>query len=377
MRKAIWIVLALVALVGVVLYLETLEDVAEVTETGAEVALRPVTVVDARIGNHAGTISVFAEVVPRWQVDLRSRVAGIVKDISPLALGGSRVPGDTVLLTLEEAPFLASVEEARHTLKNAEFGLRQKENKRDIALKDWRAVNPDEVPPEMAIHLPEVRVAEQSVAAAEARVGAAEFDLRSTTIRAPFNAIVTKRRVSPGQSVNEGDVLFSLLDNSQLDIRVSLSPNEWRLLAGNWEDGRADLFDDAGSHIGTAKVKRGGGFLEPRSRRYQLFLEVDRSSETLALPGQFVRVALQGQQVENTLRIPESALTQNGFVWFVNPADRLQRYEASALFRNSGDVVVKAPDDASTGDVLRIVRLPMSAYLPGQVVAPVSGGQGK
>lgn len=377
MRKAIWIVLALVALVGVVLYLETLEDVAEVTETGAEVALRPVTVVDARIGNHAGTISVFAEVVPRWQVDLRSRVAGIVKDISPLALGGSRVPGDTVLLTLEEAPFLASVEEARHTLKNAEFGLRQKENKRDIALKDWRAVNPDEVPPEMAIHLPEVRVAEQSVAAAEARVGAAEFDLRSTTIRAPFNAIVTKRRVSPGQSVNEGDVLFSLLDDSQLDIRVSLSPNEWRLLAANWEDGRADLFDDAGSHIGTAKVKRGGGFLEPQSRRYQLFLEVDRSAETLALPGQFVRVALKGQQVENTLRIPESALTQNGFVWFVDPADRLQRYEASALFRNSGDVVVKAPDDASTGDVLRIVRLPMSAYLPGQVVAPVSGGQGK
>lgn len=377
MRKAIWIVLALVALVGVVLYLETLEDVAEVTETGAEVALRPVTVVDARIGNHAGTISVFAEVVPRWQVDLRSRVAGIVKDISPLALGGSRVPGDTVLLTLEEAPFLASVEEARHTLKNAEFGLRQKENKRDIALKDWRAVNPDEVPPEMAIHLPEVRVAEQSVAAAEARVGAAEFDLRSTTIRAPFNAIVTKRRVSPGQSVNEGDVLFSLLDDSQLDIRVSLSPNEWRLLAANWEDGRADLFDDAGSHIGTAKVKRGGGFLEPRSRRYQLFLEVDRSSETLALPGQFVRVALKGQQVENTLRIPESALTQNGFVWFVDPADRLQRYEASALFRNSGDVVVKAPDNASTGDVLRIVRLPMSAYLPGQVVAPVSGGQGE
>ncbi|MCR9060153.1 MAG: efflux RND transporter periplasmic adaptor subunit [Rhodobacteraceae bacterium] len=377
MRKAIWIVLALVALVGVVLYLETLEDVAEVTETGAEVALRPVTVVDARIGNHAGTISVFAEVVPRWQVDLRSRVAGIVKDISPLALGGSRVPGDTVLLTLEEAPFLASVEEARHTLKNAEFGLRQKENKRDIALKDWRAVNPDEVPPEMAIHLPEVRVAEQSVAAAEARVGAAEFDLRSTTIRAPFNAIVTKRRVSPGQSVNEGDVLFSLLDDSQLDIRVSLSPNEWRLLAGNWEDGRADLFDDAGSHIGTAKVKRGGGFLEPQSRRYQLFLEVDRSSETLVLPGQFVRVALKGQQVENTLRIPESALTQNGFVWFVDPADRLQRYEASALFRNSGDVVVKAPDDASTGDVLRIVRLPMSAYLPGQVVAPVSEGQGK
>lgn len=377
MRKAVWIALALAVLGIVVLYLDTLEDVAEVTETGIPAALRPVTVVDAKTGSHSGTISVFAEIVPRWKVDLRSRVAGIVKDVSPSALAGSRIAKETVLLTLEDAPFLASLEEARHTLQNAEFELRQKENKRNIALKDWRAVNPGEEPPEMAVHLPEVRVAEQSVAAANARVGSAEFDLRSTLIKAPFNAIVTKRLVSPGQTVNEGDVLISLLDDSQLDLRVSLSPNEWRLLAANWEDGQAVLFDDAGARIGTARVKRGGGFLEPQSRRYQLFLEVEKSADTRALPGQFVRVALKGKELEGTLRIPESALTQNGFVWFVDPSNRLQRYETSALFRDNGDVVVQAPENTPAGETLRIVRLPMSAYLPGQKVAPMEGGKGE
>jgi len=374
MRRFVWIALAFVVLAGVMMYLDTLEDVADVTETGDAAGPRPVTFVEAEVSEHAGTISVFAEVVPRWQVDLRSRVAGIVNEVSPSALAGSRVADNTMLVTLEAAPYHASLEEARHNLQSAEFDLLKKEQKSNIALKDWRAVNPGEAPPDMAIHLPEVRVAEQSVAAAFARVGSAEFDLSSTTIRAPFDAIVTKRFVSPGQSVNVGDVLFSLLDDSQLDIRVSLSPAEWRLLAPNWEEGPASLFDDAGRLLGTAKVKRGGGFLEPQSRRYQLFLEVDRSADTLALPGQFVRVSLPGKAIGNTLRIPESALTQSGFVWFLDPANRLQRYETSVLFRDGGKVVVRAPVETSEGETFRIVRLPMSAYLPGQTVKPVAGG---
>ncbi|MCV0424776.1 MAG: efflux RND transporter periplasmic adaptor subunit [Roseibium sp.] len=377
MRRALWIALALVSLAGVAGFLSSLEDTADVNEVASALVLRPVGYVNAEVGEHAGLVSVFAEVKPRWQVDLRSRVAGIVTEIAPSALGGSRVDLDTVLLKLEPASYQANLEEARSALKTAEFELLQKQKKRDIALKDWRAVNPNQDPPDLAIHLPEVRVAEQSVAAAEARVGAAEFDLKSTSIRAPFDAIVTERSVSPGQSVNEGDVLFSLLDDSLLDIRVSLAPKEWALLRTGWDTMNAELFSEAGAWIGSAMLKRGGGFLDPKSRRYQLFLEVEATEHSEVLPGQFVRVGLPGTSIGNTLRIPESALTQNGFVWFLDPSDRLQRYEAAALFRDNGEVIVKAPSGNSGGDVLRIVRLPMSAYLPGQQVAPVIAGDSK
>ncbi|MES0882693.1 efflux RND transporter periplasmic adaptor subunit [Roseibium sp. SCP14] len=377
MRKALWIALALVMLAGVAIYVSTLEDPVEANQDASATTLRPVGYVSAEVGDHAGVVSVFAEVTPRWQVELRSRVSGVADQVAPTALGGFRVARDTVLLTLEDAPYLANLEEARSTLKTAEFELLQKEKKRDIALKDWRAVNPNVEPPEMAIHLPEVHVAEQRVAAAKARVGAAEFDLRSTTIRAPFDAIITKRSVSPGQSVNEGDVLFSLLDDSQLDIRVSLSAKQWRLLADNWDEAQALLFSEAGEFVGEANVKRGGGFLEPKSRRYQLFLEVENSDSTAVLPGQFVRVALPGRTISSTLQIPESALTQNGFVWYVDDNDRLQRFEATALFRNNGEVIVEAPENSQPEGAYRIVPLPMSAYLPGQQISPVEAGAGK
>lgn len=371
MTRTIWSLLAVCTLAATAVFVVSLEDEAEVAGTAAASALRPVTYVEARAGRHAGQVSVFAEVSPRWQADLKSRVAGVVREVAPTALAGTRVKRGTVLLQLEGAAYRAGLEEARFSLVKAKLDLLKAEKKRDIALKDWRAMKPAVTPPDMAIHQPDVRVAEQSVAAAEARVGAADYDLRSTRIRAPFDAIITRRNVSPGQSVTEGDVLFTLLDDSTLDISVSLSAREWDLLDRNWANAEAGVFSEEGRPLGSARVKRGGGFLEPKSRRYKLFLEVDKARNRAILPGQFVRVQLPGKSIDNTLRIPESALSQNGFIWFLDDADRLQRYVGTALFRTAGEVVVRAPEGTAEGAVLRIVSLPMSAYLPGQTVAPV------
>ncbi|MCK7612442.1 efflux RND transporter periplasmic adaptor subunit [Roseibium sediminicola] len=373
MKKALWISLALCLLAGAVLFVGTLEDAAEVSDSSTQVQRRPVRFVEARTGLHTGTVSVYAEVAPRWQADIRSRVAGVVREVAPAALEGARVRDGSVLVELENAPYLAGLEEARFALQKAELDLLRAEKKRDIALKDWRAVKPAIAPPDMAIHLPEVRVAAQSVAAAKSRVEAADYDLRSTQVRAPFDAIITKRAVSPGQSVTEGDVLFTLLDDRVLDISVSLTEREWALLDPNWSGEAAQVLSDADRPLGVAHIRRGGGFLDPKSRRYQLFLEVDKAENQAILPGQFVRVLLPGKAMDKTLQVPESALTQNGFVWYLDADDRLQRFGCKALFRTAGEVIVAAPAGAAEGAVYRVVTLPMSAYLPGQTVAPVAG----
>lgn len=377
MKRAPWIALAGLLLAGAVGYVLTLEDVAEVEAGAKSLALRPVSYVEAGVGDHAGTVSVFAEVTPRWQVDLKSRVAGVVGRVAPQALAGARVKKGAELLVLENEPFVANLQEARFNLKKAELELLQAQKKRDIALKDWRAVKPGSEPPDLAVHRPEVQVAEHAVEAARARVGAAEYDLRSTRIQAPFDAIITTRSVSPGQSVNEGDVLFALLDDRVLDIRLSLTADQWQLLDRSKAEIRSDVFSETGTFLGTAGLKRAGGFLDPKSRRYQLFLDVNKREAPAVLPGQFIQVKLPGKAVARSLRVPESALTQNGFVWYLDKEDRLQRFTAPALFRDSQEVIVSVPDSVSDDAVLRVVPLPMSAFLPGQRVAPVNKGDGK
>ncbi|MHA7777351.1 efflux RND transporter periplasmic adaptor subunit [Roseibium sp. M-1] len=370
MRKAFWVLLALGA-VG--LLLSEVEDTADVAASHQTAVLQPVAFTTAITGSHAGAVSVFAEVAPRWQVELQARVTGIVSGEVPLALAGTRVVAGTVLLKLENAPYRANLAEARSSLESARLELLQKEKKRDIALKDWRAVRPGIEPPDLAIHLPEVRVAEEAVAAARTRLEAAEYDLASTELKAPFHAIVARRQVSPGQNINAGESLFSLLDDSKLDIQVSVNEREWALMNRDWQSVEAVLLNESGDRAGTARVTRGGGFLDPQSRKYQIFLEVEKDRSSGILPGQFVRVDLPGAPVSGTLQIPESALTQDGFVWFIDMDDRLRRFEARALFHNNGRVIVEVPEELRRTQDFRIVTLPMNAYLPGQKVAPVEG----
>ncbi|MBO9425765.1 efflux RND transporter periplasmic adaptor subunit [Labrenzia sp. R4_1] len=377
MRIGIWIALAFMALLAVAGVLSELEDTADVKLTSAPQPLPPVTVVNAEIGTHTGAVTVFAEVAPRWQVDLRSRISGVVSNQTPPALAGSRVSKGEVLLQLEDAPYLANVADARSAYESSKLDLRKARNKHRIAMKDWTAAKPGETPPEMAVHLPQVHVADRALKATEARVAASEYDLRSTTLRAPFDGIVTRRNVSPGATVHEGDVLFQILDDSLLDTQASVSPQEWTLLSKDWSDLTVGVFDERGAKIGTAGVRESGGFLDPQSRKHQLFLEVKPLEEGRILPGAFVELHLPVRPIGNTLRIPESALTQNGFVWHVDRGNRLQRFAAQPLFRDIGDVVVEAPEELAQESGLRIVAFPMSSFLPGRKVAPMDLEQGK
>ncbi|XYK79708.1 MAG: efflux RND transporter periplasmic adaptor subunit [Labrenzia sp.] len=377
MRKGIWIALAFMALLAVAGVLSELEDTADVKLTSAPQPLPPVTVVDAEIGTHAGVVTAFAEVAPRWQVDLRSRVSGVVSNKTPPALSGSRVSKGDILLQLEDAPYVANLADAQSAYENSYLDLRKSQNKHRIAMKDWKAARPGETPPEMAVHLPEVRVAERALKASEARVAASDYDLRSTTLQAPFDGIITRRNVSPGATVNEGDVLFQILDDSLLDTQASVSPQEWALLSKDWSDLTVGVFDERGVKIGTAGVRESGGFLDPQSRKHQLFLEVKPLKEGHILPGAFVELHLPVRPIGNTLRIPESALTQNGFVWHVDRVNRLQRFAAQSLFHDTGDVVVAAPEELAQETGLRIVAFPMSAFLPGRKVAPMDLEQSK
>ncbi|MDD7910829.1 efflux RND transporter periplasmic adaptor subunit [Pseudovibrio exalbescens] len=371
-KRLLWLLAAFMVLGGVLAFLSMQEDEPEVAEDETQEESRPlVSVVPANITRHQGYVSVFAEVDPRWSIDLKARVSGTVRSVSMQALAGKRVTKGTQMVRLEQAPYNAELANAQYELANAEFTLRQKRNKSRIAENDWRASRPNENPPEMAIHLPEVQVAESAVEAAKRRVASAQYDVDSTTITAPFDGIITSRSVSIGQSVSAGDTLFTLLDDSQLDIHVSLDARQWALLDKRWSDSRARILDESGAFIGTATVQSGGGFLDRESRRYQLFLEVDGTENQGALPGQFVTVALPGQAVDNTLEIPESALTPNGFVWYADENDLLRRFEARALFRNDGHVVVRPPENLVEEGSLRVLVMPMAAYLPGQKVKPV------
>ncbi len=360
-------ILAVVA--GAILLLE--DDIQ--TELKTSLPLIPaVSVVVVQPQNNEGTIHTFAEVKPRWAITLNSRVSGEVVEVSTKALAGQVIEKGELLVRIEDSAYLVDVSEAERAVSSAKIDLTRQRIKTKRAPRDWQSMGIAAQPTALAMNKPQLDLAEKSLAVALNRLNAARVKLADTLVVAPFSGVVTARSVSIGQSVAQGEGLLHLVDNRHRDIVVSLSKPQWSMLAENWQGRTAGVRNLEGVEIARAQIMRGGGFLDQKSRQYQLFLEVDNRTSGKVLPGDYVQIHLPGRVVGNSLAIPQSGLTRSGFVWFVDDSDRLRKFAAKVAFYSGDRIVVETPSRASLGDDYpakwRIATTPLASFLPGNRV---------
>lgn len=361
-RRWLWIMLSLTVLGGVLLFVSMAEDTIDVQETAAPPPAQLVSVETVTTSLETIEVSSFAEVRPRWSVELRAAVSGRVSKVFPSALAGEPVEVDTTLITIENSRYVADLAAAELALKEAQLALWQAKNATLLARGEFERAN-STPPNDLALKLPQLEIARNSVVSAQARVRAAKRQLDDTTVVAPFSAFVTERFVSPGQTVSTGDRLLKLADNNTLDLEVELGRKEWSLLRQPLAGLTAHVLDQHGGMIAQAKIRRGGGFLDETTRQYKIFLEIERPASKQLLSGDFVKVLLPGVTVPAALDIPASALTQDGYVWHLDADDRLRRIEPTVLFRRHDRVIVRA----TTGtDRWRVAITPLVSFLPGQ-----------
>lgn len=365
--KRWWVLLfACLLLVVVVLVLLESEDSIDVEQISGSPAAALVSVEKVTVSAETVEIKAFAEVRPRWSAELRSVVSGRVEKVFESALAGEQVEKGALLMTVEDTAYIAELESARFALKDAELNLKRAENQTAVARGLFN--KSDTKPPsDMSLHLPELQVAKQSVASAKARIAVAQQQLEDTRIKAPFSGYISERLVSPGQTVSSGEPLLRLVDDQAFELTVQLGRGDWLLLQQPLAGHRASILNQEGELIGTARIRRGGGFLDENTRQYQLFLELQYSEENQLISGDFVQVVLPGITMERAANIAESALTQEGYIWSVDTDNRLKRHVPTVLFRKQGRVVIKAPDDRNEW---LIAVTPLVSFLPGKAARP-------
>lgn len=364
-RRWLWIGLSLVILAAVVVLVSGTEDTANVTVEDAPPPTPVVTVVEVAPAQAVATITAFAELRPRWDADIRAAVAGRITMVHDAALAGERVATGTSLFSIEKTQYETAVAAAELSLEEARLSLWRAENAVALARREFERTGV-EPPNDLALRLPELRIAERTVASAETQLEAARRQLADTEVTAPFSGFVTQRMASLGQTVSAGEALVHLSDDRRYELTVEMSQADWALLDHPVAGRVAHLFHRDGTPLGEARIRRGGGFLDPQTRQRRLFLDVIDPADTV-LAGDFVRVALGGRAIAGTLTVPESALTRAGHVWMVDADDLLVRVEPDILFRSGDTLTIAAPEGAGP---MRIAVTPLASFLPGQRVAP-------
>jgi RND family efflux transporter MFP subunit len=358
------LVLALLVLALTVLFLFTTEDTVDVKQKSAPKSVQFVTTETLSTRQEPVFVSAFAEVRPRWSAELRSAVSGRIEAVLDSAHAGERVEKGTTLIKIEKSQYQAEMAAAELAVKEAELALSVAKKATAVTRKQFKrdAISP---PNDLALHLPQLRIAESALISAKAGRDTARRHLEDATVKAPFSGFVTDRYVSPGQTVDSGEPLLKLVDDSAFELTVEVGRRDWLLLKQPLAGHSAQVLDQQGQEIAHAKIRQGGGFLDEKTRLYRVFLEITGTDKARVLSGDFVRLLLPGITVSSALRITESSLTQEGYIWYLDKHDQLQRAMPEVLFRQGDKVVIRAPGET---ELWRIATTPLSSFLPGQQV---------
>jgi membrane fusion protein, multidrug efflux system len=152
---------------------------------------------------------------------LRSQIAGSV--LETFAEPGSAVRAGQLLARLDATSLQDAVASARSPVTNARNSLAvaQREEERQRVLVAAGAVAERNV--ETAHQ--QVVGARAALAQAESQLASAEKQLGNTRVTAPFAGVVSERQASPGDVVQPGTALYTVVDPSSLEL-VAAVPAE-------------------------------------------------------------------------------------------------------------------------------------------------------
>ena len=322
-------------------------------------------------GTHNVAVQAMGTVVPAREIVLESRVSGeIVALHSQFTVGGFLEKGSEVL-RIDPLDYELAVTLAQARVKDSESVLRVAEEEAAAAIEEWRLLYKEESEnkkiPALVAKEPQLEAARAKLAGDQADLRKARLDLERTRIRAPFNAIVRKKLIDIGSQVSSQEQLAELVGTDVYWIQVSIPVD--RL---NWisiprqaaESGSSVRIFHRNDYEHTGTVVKLLGDLEQEGRMARILIEVEdplglNAAGKTRLPlliGEYVRVEIEGRQLDNVYRIPRAALRDNTRIWVASSEGILKIREVDVLWRDTETVLFR--DGLQPGDRLIVSELP-------------------
>ncbi|MBE0463903.1 MAG: efflux RND transporter periplasmic adaptor subunit [Halomonadaceae bacterium] len=249
------------------------------------------------------------------EVTLVARVSGYLEErhFEP----GQMVEEGDSLYTIEPDLYQATVNQREADLQSAraEYSRAQRDAQRFEQLLGQNSVSRQQYDQAQA----EQRVAQANVAQAEAALTSANLDLGYANVSAPVSGMISLSQINVGNFVNSGTELATITPLDPLEVRFQMPQRDAFEL-------RRQLNEAGDASNITARLRvpglSGSDDSELEGRLEFLGSRVDGGTSTVQasatfdnpdgaiLPGQFVRVSLDGLRRFNVFAVPEIAVTQ-------------------------------------------------------------------
>lgn len=314
------------------------------------------------VGNNtlASGPAITGTIQPERRADLRAEVPAMVLKVA-------KENGDTV----KKGDLLATLDSTsiRDALMSAEAASRAADQALDQASRQYdrmKTLRGSGMASAQALDDAEGRRngAQSDVESAKARVVAARQQMQRTEVRAPFDGVVTERKVSPGDTAQVGKELLKVIDPTSMRFEAMVSAEH----VGSVKAGQAVHFrvNGYGDEDFTGRVRRVNPAANPTTRQVEVLVDFVGAKQP-KLAGLYAEGRLETEN-HVSLTVPATAILRDGdkVSAFRVKEDRLQKVTLALGERDprTGDLVVSS--GLAEGD--RIIRYANTSLKDGQPV---------
>jgi membrane fusion protein, multidrug efflux system len=309
-------------------------------------------------------------VQPERKADLRAEVAAVVQQV--LKANGEPVRAGELLVRLDDTAIRDSLNSAEESVRAVTQAFEQSERQ----VQRLKTLQAQGMTSTQALEDAEVRRnnAQSDLVAAKARVVSARQTLRRTEVRAPFDGVLSERKVSPGDTAQMGKELVKVIDPRSMRFEGLVSADRMAEL----KPGQAVSFRVNGAQPSefVGKVKRIDATANATTRQVEVVVSFADAAQAPRVAGLFAEGRIETGGVQ-ALSLPEGAIQRAGdtaYVWRLG-ANALQKVAVTLGERDSRTGQVPVLGGVNAGD--RLLRNPSSSLRDGQrfeFSKPVAGG---
>ena len=306
---------------------------------------------------------------PARRADLRAEVAAVVLQVAKD--NGERVRAGDLIIRLDPTSIRDGLTSAEEALRAAQQSFEQTER----VLARQRTLNQQGMISMQGLEDAEVRrnAAQSELAAAKARAVTARQQVSRTEVRAPFDGVVSERKISVGDTVQVGRELVKVIDPASMRFEGQVSADRLgELKLGQPVSFRINGFGDAEFK---GKLARIDAAANATTRQVELIAEFNDRAKAPQVAGLYAEGRVESADRKALVLAEGSVVRQgdNAFVWKV-AGNQLKKVNVTVGERDErrGEVVITS--GLALGD--QVLRAPTSSLTDGATVQRVPAGAG-
>jgi RND family efflux transporter MFP subunit len=338
------------------------------TRNAVLVEVRPI-----ELAPHTTTVSVMGTVKPQREVALKPRVSGEIIKLSENLIPGGRFDKGEELLAIDPIDYQLVVRQLASEVARVEADMQVELGRQRVAQKEYELLGESvsEVEKTLMLREPQLESNQALLEGTRARLDQAHLDLKRTSVRSPFNAVVMSREVNLGTRVSPSTTLATLVGSDSYWVEAPIPASQLQWISISQEDNDSGspvrIYDSVAwgpnrSRIGqlvglTAKVEENGRMAKLLAEIPDpLSLQPTSSEQPKLLLGSYVRVEIEGKLLSKAAAIERDLIHNGEQLWIMDEEGRLDIRTVEIAFRGQDQVLVTG--GVSHGEKLITTNLP-------------------